>query len=88
MQEFSSVGKPIVNTIGPIEYRLCQRSLDERWRNGFFNDWPSHYDVTSKPPSEIQALIEDYISGFNTRVKDADGLVLPTGVQVPSGLAG
>ena len=42
-QEFTSVGKPIVNTISPIEYRQWQRSLDERWRNGFFNDWRGHY---------------------------------------------
>ena len=42
-QEFTRVGKPIVNTITTIEYRLWQRSLDERWRNGFSNDWRGHY---------------------------------------------
>ena len=43
MQEFTGVSKPIVNTIAPMEYRLWQRSLDERWGNGFFNDWRGHY---------------------------------------------
>jgi hypothetical protein len=42
-QEFTNVGKPILNTITPIEYRTWQRSLDARWGNGFFNDWRGHY---------------------------------------------
>jgi hypothetical protein len=42
-QEFTSFGKPIVNTVTTIEYRLWQRSLDARWGNGFFNDWRCHY---------------------------------------------
>ena len=42
-REFTSVGKPIVNTVTTIEYRLWQRSLDARWGNSFFNDWRGHY---------------------------------------------
>jgi len=42
-QEFTSIGKPIVNTVTTIEYLLWQRSLDARWGNGFFNDWRGHY---------------------------------------------
>jgi hypothetical protein len=49
-QEFTSFGKPIVNTVTAIEYRLWQRSLDARWGNGFFNDWCGHY-LDDLPPA-------------------------------------
>jgi hypothetical protein len=50
-QEFTSIGKPIVNTVSVIEYRLWQRSLDARWGNGFFNDRRGHYldDLSGTP---------------------------------------
>ncbi|HEX8892941.1 MAG TPA: FAD-binding oxidoreductase [Terriglobales bacterium] len=57
MEEFTSVGKPIVNTIAPIEYRLWQRSLDVRWRNGFFNDWRGHY-LEDLSPGAIRVLMD------------------------------
>jgi FAD/FMN-containing dehydrogenase len=56
-REFASFGKPIVNTVAAIEYRLWQRSLDARWGNGFFNDWRGHY-LQDLPPDVIRLLME------------------------------
>jgi len=63
-QEFTSVGKPIINTISPIEYRLWQRSLDERWRNGFFNDWRGHF-LDDLSANAIRILM-DYVERLNS----------------------
>jgi hypothetical protein len=56
-QEFTSFGKPIVNTVTTIEYRLWQRSLDARWGNGFFNDWRGHY-LDDLSPGAIRILMD------------------------------
>ena len=63
-QEFTSFGKPIVNTVTTIEYRLWQRSLDARWGNGFFNDWRGHYldDLSS---DAIRVLM-DHVEGLDS----------------------
>jgi FAD/FMN-containing dehydrogenase len=59
-QEFATLSEPIVNTIGPIEYRTWQRSLDPRWGNGFFNDWRGHY-MEDLGPDTVRILM-DYVS--------------------------
>jgi hypothetical protein len=56
-QEFTSIGKPILNTVSVIEYRLWQRSLDARWGNGFFNDWRGHY-LDDLSADAIRVLME------------------------------
>ncbi len=59
-REFAKLGKPIVNTIGAIEYRTWQRSLDPRWGSGFFNDWRGHYMDELRP--ETVGILMDYVS--------------------------
>jgi hypothetical protein len=63
-QEFTSVGKPIVNTVTTIEYRLWQRSLDARWGNGFFNDWRGHY-LDDLSADAIRILL-DHVERLNS----------------------
>ena len=63
-QEFTSVGKPIVNTVTRIEYRLWQRSLDARWGNGFFNDWRGHY-LDDLSADAIRILL-DHVERLNS----------------------
>jgi FAD/FMN-containing dehydrogenase len=63
-REFASVGKPLVNTIAPLEYRGWQRSLDERWRNGFFNDWRGHY-LNDLSADAIRILM-NHVEGLNS----------------------
>jgi hypothetical protein len=62
--EFASFGKPIVNTVTAIEYRLWQRSLDARWGNGFFNDWRGHY-LDELSADAIRILI-DHVERLNS----------------------
>ena len=63
-QEFTSVGKPIVNTVTTVEYLLWQRSLDARWGNGFFNDWRGHY-LDDLSAGAIRILM-DHIEQLNS----------------------
>jgi FAD/FMN-containing dehydrogenase len=63
-QEFTSFGKPIVNTVTTIEYRLWQRSLDARWGNGFFNDWRGHY--LDDLPSDAIRVLMDHVEGLDS----------------------
>jgi hypothetical protein len=65
-REFASVGKPIVNTVTTIEYRLWQRSLDTRWGNGFLNDWRGHY-LNDLSAGAIRILM-DHVERLNFTV--------------------
>jgi FAD/FMN-containing dehydrogenase len=63
-REFTSVGKPILNTVSTVEYRLWQRSLDARWGNGFFNDWRGHY-LNDLSAGAIRILM-DHVEQLNS----------------------
>ena len=77
-QEFTSIGKPIVNTVGVIEYRLWQRSLDARWGNGFFNDWRGHCldDLSSEAVRVLMEHVERLHSAWtDIKIAHLEGAV-------------
>ena len=53
----ATFGKPIVNTVAPVEYRAWQKSLDGRWGNGFHNDWRGHH-LEDIHPAAVRILQE------------------------------
>ena len=83
-QAFTNVGKRILNTITPIEYRMWQRSLDARWGNGFFNDWRGPY-LDDLSAGAIRILM-DHVERLNSPWTDIKIAHLEGAVsQVPEG---